>query len=197
MTTVLDTPTLLALDAAAKLDERIRVMANAAARDMDALAELVAKAKAGEIHEALEFDSWTSYVADALAPLFHERSRDERRRIVALLDDAGMSIRAIAEATGTPKSTVADDVHQLSGNRTADTDATTTTGLDGKRYQRRGRVGQRTRPTFHESVQNLAKRVDRVVKLANEASYVIDRESLDCLMEARSGIDLLISQING
>lgn len=164
------------------------------------MADLIARAKAGAIHDALGFDSWTSYLADALAPLCIGISREKWREIVALLVDAGMSIRAIAAATDTPKSTVADVVRQMSETRTPDAEPAMVTGLDGKHYQRegrKGRVAQRRSPTFDELVRNLAKRVKRIEKLANADSYVIGRENFDYLMEARDVIDFLISQIRG
>jgi transposase-like protein len=201
MTIALIEPTALACKDAEKLDERIRGMVRATASNLDALTHLIGKAKAGAIHAELGFGSWTSYLADVLAPLCSTKDREQRREIVAVLHDAGMSVRAIAEATGTPKSTIADDVRQVSDVRTPDTGPETVTGLDGKRYRRGYRestgTARRQCPSLDDLIQNLAKRVERIKKLANQESYVMKRENLEYLEDARDSIDLLISQIRG
>ena len=95
---------------AEKLDGRIRRMAKESKRHLDTLATLVDQAKAGRIHEALEYPSWTAYLADALSELCSGQGAQTRRALVAYLYDTGMSERAIAAATGASKTTVHRDL---------------------------------------------------------------------------------------
>jgi hypothetical protein len=118
-------------DEAAKLDEQIRDLADQAAQHLDYLADLLAEAKAGHIHEALDFPSWTAYLIDRLKPITKALSADDRRALAVELYVNGFSLRAVAEATGQSKSTVARQVSQ-SGT------AQDTTGLDGKTYRHNG-----------------------------------------------------------
>lgn len=113
--TLVPPPTTLTHADARRLDGQLRRLAADTARRLDEIAALMRRAKAGEIHKALGFKSWTAYLADALAPLCQGQSRAERREIVSMLYDSGngMSVRAI-DATGAPRSAVADDVAQVS-----------------------------------------------------------------------------------
>jgi hypothetical protein len=120
---------------AKKLDGRIQRMADAASGHLDQLAELLATAEAGQIHQALQFDSWTAYVAERLKPITKSLGREELRSLVVQLHGAGMSVRAIAEAVDTSKSAVHRQVSQ-SGTGREDGEAVETTGLDGKSYTR-------------------------------------------------------------
>lgn len=95
---------------AEKLDGRIRRMAKESKRHLDTLATLVDQAKVGRIHEALEYPSWTAYLADALSELCGGQGIETRRELVAYLYDVGMSERAIAAATGASKTTVHRDL---------------------------------------------------------------------------------------
>ena len=95
---------------AEKLDRRIRNLAGAARNQLDSLGALVAKAKTGRIHEALEYPSWTAYLGDALQDLCSGEGIEVRREIVVYLHDAGMSERAIAAATKTSQPTVHRDL---------------------------------------------------------------------------------------
>lgn len=95
---------------AEKLDRRIRNLAGATKGQLDSLGALVAGAKAGRIHEALDYPSWTAYVGDALRELCSGEGIEIRRELGAYLYDAGMSQRAIAAATGASKTTVHRDL---------------------------------------------------------------------------------------
>jgi hypothetical protein len=97
-------------DDAAKLDRRIRNLAGATKGQLDSLGALVAKARAGRIHEALDYPSWSAYLGDALRELCSGEGSEVRRELVAYLYDAGMPQRAIAVATGVNQSTVSRDL---------------------------------------------------------------------------------------
>jgi transposase len=121
-------------DEAARLDERIRRMAKATKGNLDALNDLIEKAKAGQIHTALGYDSWTAYLTDAVGELSVAVDSDTRREIAVILYHYGMSIRDAAKATGQSKSKVHREVSQ---SGTVDGSAETTVGHDGKVRQRK------------------------------------------------------------
>jgi transposase len=102
---------------AEKLDGRIRRMADTARGNLETVGRLLDEAKAGQVHQTLGFKSWTVYVADAVGGQL-QLSGDARAAMVGLLAGEGMSVRAIAEATGVSKSTVSRDMEQVSHNGT-------------------------------------------------------------------------------
>lgn len=159
---------------AEKLDGRIRRLATQAGEQLVQVGRLLDAAKAGRIHEALGFKSWPAYVADALGGQL-QLSGDVRQVVVGMLSGEGMSVRAIADATGVSKSTVARDIDQVSHNGTpgcpsrklaerrawfaeeqsqtgeaaatnTGTPTPTTTGLDGKTYTKPKPAARRRAP---------------------------------------------------
>lgn len=125
-------------DAAVKLDEQIQTLAGKTGEHLDYLADLLAEAQAGEIHQALGFPSWPAYLADRMQPITKALDPDERRALVVQLYESGFSVRDIAAATNIPRSTVGD---QVSGTGHVDNgeayQVLKTTGHDGKTYPRR------------------------------------------------------------
>lgn len=103
---------------AESLDKKLRAQARATVDGIERLKEIIAKAKAGQIHVALGFKSWPDYIADVVSKEMPNvaRSVEQRRTVVEILAGEGMSQRAIADAVGASQSTVRDDVAQVSGN---------------------------------------------------------------------------------
>ena len=136
---------------AERLDKRIRLMAQTTRDNFEKVGRLLDDAKRGRLHETLGFKSWTAYVADAVGGHI-QLSGDARGAIVQMLAGEGMSVRAIAAATGVSKSTVDRDLAQVSHIGTPDVDEAASkpavpqfemsaeqpdaaiTGLDGKTY---------------------------------------------------------------
>ena len=110
---------LLPLDKhkAEMLDGRIRRLAKQAGEQLVQVGRLLDDAQAGRVHETLGFPSWTAYVADALGGQL-QLSSEARQAMVALMSGEGMSVRAIASATGVSESTVARDIDEVSHNGT-------------------------------------------------------------------------------
>jgi hypothetical protein len=118
-----------------------------------------------------------------------------------------MSGRAIAEATDTPKSTVADDVHQVSRNRTPETRLASVTGLDGKRYpfgKEGGNAARQPRrkpitDAFRETTRDLLKKAERIERLAEDDRFHRHRDNftfeLYQLRQVRDGIDSVIAKL--
>lgn len=102
---------------AERLDRRIRLMAQTTRENFEKVGRLLDEAKNGRLHEALGFKSWTAYVADALGGQL-QLSGEARQAMVQVLAGEGMSVRAIATATGVSKSTVDRDLAQVSHDGT-------------------------------------------------------------------------------
>lgn len=174
----------LAEAGAKRLDMGIRLLADTVRGNVEKLAEKVTEAKQGQIHVALGFPSWTAYLADALGGQL-ELTSDARREVVALMAGEGMSLRAIACATGASKSTVGRDLAAIQvsqdgtprdGTETDQPDATTPTpetviGLDGKAQTRTKRkAGPRRDPfpvAFEHKADDVRKAVVKLVELMN------------------------------
>lgn len=133
---------------AEQLDKRIRLIAGTVRDNFVKLATYVEEAKAGNLHEVLGFASWTAYLADALGGQLEVRG-PVRLEVVQFLAGEGMSTRGIAAITGASKSTIANDLAQVSNSGHVDLDGDqsavpngtpadeqTTVGLDGKTYRK-------------------------------------------------------------
>ncbi len=131
MSTEIEVVETLDTAAATRLDKRIRLMASTVRDNLTKIAALVEEAKAGEIHVALGFSSWTAYLADALGGQI-ELSTESRRSVVELLAGEGMSNRAIATAVGVTEGTVRNDKVRN------DYAPEPVTGLDGRTYKKSG-----------------------------------------------------------
>ena len=97
-------------DSARRLTERIRIAAVNYSEAKEKLLHLVSEAKDGSAHVALGYKSWTAYLADVMSEEPLRLARDERREVVQLLSDEGMSNRAIAPIVGSSEPTVRRDV---------------------------------------------------------------------------------------
>ncbi|GAA4928938.1 hypothetical protein GCM10023224_05390 [Streptomonospora halophila] len=109
---------------ARELTDRIKIA-------VDATWALITEAYTTRAWAALGYDSWDAYCAEEFGAARLKLPREERQEVVGSLRDAGLSIRAIASATGSSKTTVTGDLSQIG---TPDT----TTGTDGRSYSARG-----------------------------------------------------------
>ena len=82
--------------------------------------------------EVLGHKTWAECVEERGAQL--RLPRADRRELVALLDQKGMTTRAIAPVVGASIGTVHADLSSGVQNRTPDAEPRTKTGLDGKTY---------------------------------------------------------------
>ena len=126
----------LSADAARDLTEKI-------ATGIGMVWQLVRSAYEGRAWIALGYGSWDDYCGQEFAGARIQLPREERQEVVGSLRDAGLSIRAIAAATGTSVGTVHADLGPGVQNRTPDDGPTEpdiappkTTGTDGKSYRR-------------------------------------------------------------
>ena len=178
------------------MDGRIRRLAKQAGEQLVQVGRLLDEAQAGRVHETLGFPSWTAYVADALGGQL-QLSSEARQAMVALMSGEGMSVRAIASATGVSKSTVARDIDEVSHNGTpandadsdvshsgtpepdaevsrdgtSDSEPATVTGLDGKTYTKPKGKGDKAaprRPNARKAVERIAPHLSGLAVAVSE-----------------------------
>jgi transposase-like protein len=137
----------LEVESARRLTERIRLIAQNVADNVEKLRELVQQAKESDAHVALGYSSWTAYLTDVFGDEPLRLARDVRQELVAELAAQGMSTRAIAPIVGVSREQVRIDVagdNNLSPEPIINVIAETgevveeeprqVTGLDGKTY---------------------------------------------------------------
>jgi hypothetical protein len=104
-----------ALDGQVVSRERAQETAEGIRQHLGGAAELARRAWDEEHWKVLGYGSWASYATAE----FGSHRVEARRAVAQLLSGEGMSTRQIAEATGTPRSTVSDDLsHAASPNVT-------------------------------------------------------------------------------
>lgn len=145
----------------------------------------------------------TAYLADRLEPLRLRLTGDERRELVSSLADAGMPTRAIAQATGVGKSTVARD---LAGVPSGTPDRQVT-GRDGKNYtiptaptvdiaprtQRRSSLPDSYRNAFYK----VEKALESLQRLHADDRFLGHRDELkERHSRTADRLDALMSSIN-
>jgi transposase len=176
--------------AAKALDKKIRSAGDKVETTMANLMELLKQAYNGQIHKALGLPSWTAYVKDSvrIAP----RTAEERRVFVTLMNDKGMSTRAIADVVGTNQSTVSRDLKGAEHDADA---SPVTVGTDGKEYARNEEeqtevidaevVEEPSTPKpralardFEDEVTNAWNAVAELVELTNDDRFAKARKSL-------------------
>ena len=180
--------TVMTVDRARHLTERIRLVAHTYAEAREKLIRLVAEAKDGNAHFALGYASWTAYLSEVLGDEPLRLARDDRREVVALLRSEGMSTRAIAPIVGASKDTVHRDLSTVS-DETVDTEIVTSgtvVSLDGRqrpafqpppapdRKPRRKPIGD----SYRNQSLDLEKRVRGIQKLSEDdrwPGYVRER----------------------
>lgn len=159
------------------LDGQIQTIAGNAAEHLDYLADLLVEAKAGGIHRHLGFSSWTAYLADRLLPITRALDTDDRRALIHELHQTGMSLRAVAEAVGISKSSVARQLSQSGTGAAVSDSERQTTGLQGKGYARRhgGGGGHRGPLTPVMALKRLRSSTHNLAGLPEDAATLRDR----------------------
>lgn len=108
---------------------------------IEKLTDLVNEAKAGQIHVALGYASWTAYFTERVqTPVV---SLTERKNVIGLLHDAGMSQRDIAAQVKVSVGTVNSTVQELNASRPATADKPASKTVDKRGAVRdRAKAGQ-------------------------------------------------------
>ena len=97
-----------------------------------ALWELIKEAYVSRAWASLGYASWDDYCTQEFGTSRIRLPREERREVVSSMREIGMSVRAIASATGTNRETIRQEV---SGDRKLS--PAPVTGTDGKTYEGR------------------------------------------------------------
>jgi hypothetical protein len=90
---------------------------------------LIQEAYTSRAWAALGYDTWDAYCSAEFGTARLRLPREERQEVVASLRESGLSVRAIASATGSSIGTVAADLDRCSEMNTS-----AVTGTDGKTY---------------------------------------------------------------
>lgn len=176
-------------DHARRLTEQIRTA-------VDATWELVRQAYEGRAWVSLGYSSWDDYCTREFGSSRLRLPREERQEVVASLRESGLSIRAIAAATGTAPNTVQSDLRrQVSQSDTpapaqADDEPTTFTvdpepasivGTDGKQYPARTAEPNpkpRRSPLIDDARNagwQLRKAIERMERIATDDRFPTNR----------------------
>ncbi|MCU1613514.1 MAG: hypothetical protein JWO98_1054 [Frankiales bacterium] len=99
---------------ARRLTMRIQLQLDTISSNVEQVILLIEQAKNEKIHEPLGYASWTAYVQEEFGGRLVRLRRAERRPIVEILADTGMSTRAIASVVGVHHDTVATDIQATS-----------------------------------------------------------------------------------
>lgn len=86
--------------AARRITERICILLDSVAGQMDRLAHAVQDAYSKRVDQVLGYESWADYAEHEFGPHTANLAAPIRRELVAHLSEAGMSTRAIAPAVG-------------------------------------------------------------------------------------------------
>lgn len=114
--------TLPTHDEARALTDRIKIA-------VEGTWQLIREAYTSRTWAVLGYDTWDAYCSAEFGETRLRLPREERQEVVASLRDSGLSVRAIASATGSSVGTVAADL----GNR-SELNTRPITGTNGKTY---------------------------------------------------------------
>lgn len=125
---------------AKQVTTKIKSVLRSMTADIEILVNLIEQAEAGTAWRALDYPSWSAYVAAEFSDALKGLERALRVPVVAKLSATGMSVRAIASVTGTSVGTAHNDVTEA-GVQSLNTcsEKPLTAGTDGKSYVRNGR----------------------------------------------------------
>lgn len=116
-------------DEARALTDRIKVA-------VEGTWQMIREAYVSRAWAALGYDTWDAYCAAEFGTSRLALPREERREVVASLAESGLSVRAIAAATATPRETVRRDLEATDPFRPANGSVgpRTVQGVNGKTY---------------------------------------------------------------
>lgn len=175
---------------ARRITEQIKV-------GVEALWELVSRAYMERAWTALGYSSWDDYCTREFGASRLRLPREEREEVVCSLRESGLSIRAIASATGAAYDTVRKDVNQFrspepSGdviveepthNPYRPAGPATVTGIDGKNYSpsKPPTAPRRTAITDNARILglDLQRITERIEKFANDDRFSKNRNEIE------------------
>lgn len=182
---VITGPTPYTRAKAEALDKKIVATVTGIGNSLEKLETLVAEAKEGQIHIALEFASWTAYFADRVNTPF--AAIGDRQVAALMLHEEGLSNRAIGAVLGVSPGTVITDVRTAKGNKPVDetekVEPKKTVGKDGKGYTRKPvakKPAAQPKPKPTPVVEKPKSQIEQIadIALADAQNVVEDLETL-------------------
>lgn len=124
-------------------EDEARSLTDSIKGDLSDVWEKITEAYTGRAWHALYYESWDQYCREEFGASRLRLPSEERREVVGSLRDAGLSIRAIAAATGSARNTVKADLRQVGQSDPPEVEPRfkksqqKITGTDGKSYEKR------------------------------------------------------------
>lgn len=159
---------------------------------------LITRAYQSRAWAALGYSSWDDYCTREFGTARLKLPREERQEVVASLRDSGLSIRAIAAATGHDTKTVQKDLRQVSESPTPDprvldahdrmreamvaNSRPKITGTDGKTYSPPKPTEKPRRSSLADAAQKAGwefrKAVERIERIHDDDRFSANREQV-------------------
>lgn len=143
------------------------------------LIDIVADAFVGKAWVSLGYGSWEA-LCDGMGWEFRPKTSVERAALAKVMRESGMSIRGIGRALGAPKSTVADDLRQLSGSGQLN-QPERVAGMDGK--DRPATMPETPEPPAPETPENRTSEPSEAPRLCDDCGAELDWRRGDPLPE--------------
>lgn len=189
----------ISADDARQLTDRIKV-------SVEVAWDLITQAYSTRAWSALGYSTWDDYCTREFGSARLRLPREDRQEVVASLREQGLSIRAIAAATGNSKNTIADDVSQIgtpdtakpdprdaydamrdamvSANKPKAPERAKVTGTDGKSYEAtpRTKPGKPKRGSLPDAAQKAGwefrKAVERIERIGSDDRFAANKEQV-------------------
>lgn len=175
----------LSPDDARVLTDRIKV-------GVEAVWHLIVEAYNGGAHRALGYVSWDDYCVREFGTSRIRLPREERQEVVASLRESGLSIRAIAAATGISDQTVQRDLscseslHDDTSEADVPAESPKVVGIDGKRYDATPLPKVKERAAYRSPLPDMArsagwefrKSIERLERIAADDRFSTNREQV-------------------
>ncbi|MFC9768007.1 hypothetical protein [Rhodococcus jostii] len=145
-------------------EQGARLLTDAIKGTSNGLWALISKAYHRRAPAALGYVSWDAYCDSEFESCRIRIPREEREMVVSSLRDSGLSIRAIASATGSSVGTIAATCSKLNAS-------TTTTGIDGRTYGRTKPKRYSLPKAFRDHSEKLETEARYLQRLAADERY--------------------------
>lgn len=165
------------------------------AGELDFAWSLITRAYQGRAWAALGYRSWDEYCHNEFGSSRLALPREERSEVVQSLRSQGLSLRAIAAATGASKSQVERDLSTVP-NGTVGGDPTPITGVNGKSYQPTQPAKTTTRESTSTTTEYPQPDIDPEIAEANRKRVEAEAALLK-LEEEQRDARILVDRIIG
>lgn len=170
---------------------------------LDGVWDLIITAYQWKVWTVLGYDTWDEYCDKEFRHFRIKLGKEDREVVVGNLRDHGLSLRAIASATGYDKRTVQRDLDATAKPRE------NIIGINGRNYSATRGVKPPSTPTkrrvsdsFWTVSYELGRLTDRANKLTGHRDFVTHREkiredSLPELLRMRDALNKVIDKLEG